>query len=350
MDELLTRDEFRQQVFERDNHQCVMCDKQGKDAHHILERRLFEDGGYYLSNGATLCEEHHLQAETTNLSCDEIREAAGIKDFALPTHMYPDETYDKWGNTILANGTRTKGELFNDKSVQKVLAHGNVLDLFIDHVKYPRTFHLPWSPGATEDDRIMEDVSCFEGKDVVVTQKMDGENANLYHDYYHARSLDSRTHISRSWIRNFHSKMGYNIPEGWRICGENMFAVHSIKYDNLPTYFLGFSIWNEKNVCLSWGETEEWAKLLDITLVPVIYAGKWKESTIRQFEEVCKKDEEKIEGYVVRLANRFHYSEFKKSVAKYVRASHVRTHGHWMRSKFERNELASVVELADTPA
>lgn len=32
------------------------------------------------------------------------------------------------------------------------------------------------------------------------------------------------------------------IKDGMRICGENMFAVHSIKYDKLPSYFLGFSV------------------------------------------------------------------------------------------------------------
>jgi 5-methylcytosine-specific restriction endonuclease McrA len=56
---LLTRDEFRKQVFERDNYRCVICgakngDKHVKlDAHHIIERRLWADGGYYLENGAT---------------------------------------------------------------------------------------------------------------------------------------------------------------------------------------------------------------------------------------------------------------------------------------------------------
>lgn len=37
----LTREEFKQQVFERDEHCCVVCGKPAVDAHHILERRLF---------------------------------------------------------------------------------------------------------------------------------------------------------------------------------------------------------------------------------------------------------------------------------------------------------------------
>lgn len=49
---LLTRDEFREGVFERDGHKCVVCGDDARDAHHIMERRLFADGGYYMENGA----------------------------------------------------------------------------------------------------------------------------------------------------------------------------------------------------------------------------------------------------------------------------------------------------------
>jgi hypothetical protein len=42
MERLLTRDEFREGVFERDNHKCVICGATAQDAHHILERRIID--------------------------------------------------------------------------------------------------------------------------------------------------------------------------------------------------------------------------------------------------------------------------------------------------------------------
>jgi len=96
----LTRAELRQQVFARDGGRCVICGAPGQDAHHIIERRLFEDGGYYLNNGATLCAGCHVKAEMTVLTCDEIRTAAGITQVVLPPHLYPDQAYDKWGNPL----------------------------------------------------------------------------------------------------------------------------------------------------------------------------------------------------------------------------------------------------------
>lgn len=45
---LLTRDVFRRSVFARDNHTCVVCGEPAHDAHYIMERRLWPDGGSYL--------------------------------------------------------------------------------------------------------------------------------------------------------------------------------------------------------------------------------------------------------------------------------------------------------------
>lgn len=63
--DLLTREEFKKQVFAKTNGKCCVpnCGCDAVDAHHIMDRRLFNDGGYYLSNGAALCAKHHLEAE-----------------------------------------------------------------------------------------------------------------------------------------------------------------------------------------------------------------------------------------------------------------------------------------------
>lgn len=365
---LLDRNKFREAVFERDNHRCVICGDGPHngvriDAHHIIERRLWTNGGYYLENGATLCDRGkksgcHYMAETTYLSVEDIRIAAGIDKIVIPEDMYSDHIYDKWGNTILSNGKRTKGPLYGDSSVQKVLADYNLFDYetlgeeligdlepleFVDYVKYPRTYHLPWSQGVTDDDRVMTDLSHFEGKNVVVTRKMDGENFNGYTDYCHARSVDGRHHYTRDWAKNFWTQRSFELPAGWRVCAENMYAVHSIKYDDLDSYLLGFSIWDESNRCLDWNETKIWFQLLNMPMVPVLYEGVWDEHKIRSLYDE-KKDYDIHEGYVVRIADSFDYQEFKTSVAKFVRKNHVSTQKHWMYGYGKQHELNGVKE------
>jgi hypothetical protein len=289
-----------------------------------------------MANGASLCGRCHIEAEQTVLSCTLIREKAGIQRIVLPPHLYDDQNYDKWGNPIMLNGTRLRGELFFDESVQKILNDGGMLGLFTHHVKYPRTYHLPWSLNLTDDDRMMNH-NVFEGKEVVVTLKMDGENTTMYRDFVHARSLIFEAHPSRNRVKALHSQIAHDLPEHWRFCGENLYAKHSIKYTDLPSYFLLFSVWNDKNICLPWDETAEWAQLLDLSTVTVLYRGIFDREKI---EDAFNPYKDTNEGYVVRMAGSFPFSSFRNSVGKFVRKNHVHTHGHWMRQAIEPNELA----------
>lgn len=349
---LLSRDTFRESVLARDGHKCVICGKHESegvllDAHHIIERRLWDDGGYYLDNGATLCNQGengcHYRAETTEITVEDVRAAAGIENVVLPEDMYHDHVYDKWGNVILEDGRRSRGPLAYDESVQKVL-EGHVE--WSDRVKYPRTYHLPWSPGATNDDRMLKNTKQFEGNRVIVVRKIDGENFSGYRDGSHARSLDSPNHYTRNWAKNFWMQRAYNLPEGWRVCAENMWAVHSIKYENLPGYLIGFSVWDETNMCLSWDDTVTWFKLLDMPIVEVLYDGIWDEDAVRQFDDP---ESNVDEGYIVRNADAWHYKDFRLNSAKYVRKNHVATQKHWMYGygkTHEQNQLAEDVQTS----
>ena len=114
-------------------------------------------------------------------------------------------------------------------------------------VKYPRTHHFSWSPGRSRDDLVLDGVGHFEAMEsVVVTEKLDGENTTLYRSHSHARSLDSKSHPSRNWLKAFHATISYKIPEDVRVCGENVFAQHSIGYGSLTTYFYVFSIFRNQ--------------------------------------------------------------------------------------------------------
>lgn len=336
MSKLLTRDQFRNAVFDRDKHTCVLCKAEGVklDAHHLLERRLWTDGGYFLDNGVSVCEPCHLKCESTEVSVEDARSAAGITRIALPEHLYADQRYDKWGNPILSDGRRLKGELADDASVQKILAECTPPIEWTNRIKYPRTWHLPWSPGVTKDDRILSGLSQFEGRRVVVTEKFDGENTTLYSDGMHARSLDYSPHESRNWVKSLWARTCGDIPDTFRVCGENLYARHSLGYSDLESFFLAFSVWDGLT-CLSWDATVEWSDLLGLKRVKVLYDGSWDERLIRSIQL----DTAKQEGYVVRLADSFHYKDFRHAVGKFVRAQHVQTHGHWMRQSVTPNRL-----------
>lgn len=126
-DRLLERRAFKEATFARDGHACVICGAPAVDAHHILERKLFSDGGYYLSNGSSLCSACHLEAEKTVLSVERIRAACGITAPRLPAGFSPERSYDKWGNEIAADGHRRPGPLFHDEGARKILLQAGFL-------------------------------------------------------------------------------------------------------------------------------------------------------------------------------------------------------------------------------
>jgi hypothetical protein len=117
-----------------------------------------------------------------------------------------------------------------------------------------------------------------------------------------------------------------------------MFAQHTITYENLESFFLVFSIW-ENNNCFSWQNTVEWCQLLGLKHVPVFYDGIFDQQKIHSlFPDTYEGNP--TEGYVIRLADSFHREEFQTSIAKFVSSRFViNTDKHWMQGKVIPNKL-----------
>lgn len=200
----------------------------------------------------------------------------------------------------------------------------------MDRFAYPRTYHLPWSPGATSDDKFMKSIQNFIGQRVIVTEKRDGENTTLYPDgYVHARSIDGTGKEYQSWIIRKWREVSFQLDEDLRVGGENLFARHSVAYENLESYFEAFGVYSPTHA-LSWDESQMLVELLGLKMVPVLFDGIWDERVVR---ELCERVvAEGGEGIVVRIAAEFPIEEFHLNVGKYVRENHVQTDQHWTKT------------------
>ncbi|WP_406076256.1 RNA ligase family protein [Streptomyces virginiae] len=207
-------------------------------------------------------------------------------------------------------------------------------------IHYPRTPHLPWSPGATADDVRAVGPGALAGREVVVTEKLDGENTTLYADGLHARSLDSAHHPSRAWVKGLQGRIGPGIPAGWRVCGENLYARHSIPYEDLDSWFYGFSVWDGEH-CLDWDRTVRFLRGLGVPTPRVLWRGVFDERALRRL----RLDTARQEGYVVRTVAGFALEDFGRCVAKWVRVGHVQTSTHWMFAQVVPNGLGPAAPL-----
>ena len=198
-------------------------------------------------------------------------------------------------------------------------------------MKYPKTLHLPWSPGITNTDKVIASVDHLLGINIVILEKLDGECTSMYTDHIHARSADSGHHPSRNWVKRFWGEISHLIPEDVQICGENVYAKHSIYYDRLETYFYGFMA-IKNGIVMSWPDTITLFKKIGIKPVPTICFGPLHNEYIkaRLINPTFKSEVgNEIEGYVIRPINEFSIKTFDQNVLKYVRKNHVQTDIHW---------------------
>ena len=208
--------------------------------------------------------------------------------------------------------------------------------------KYNRTYHLPFSPGTTSDDRISKSVDSLLGIDVVISEKLDGENCGMTNQGVYARS--HATFTTSPWskeVRQLHSILKHDLSEDVFLFGENMEGIHSIEYSDLTSYFYLFGVRDNFN-WISWDEVEEYSYILDVPTAPVLFRG-----VINTYEELKMIVEDlvsqpsklggKCEGIVIRNAASFHNDDFSKNVMKWVRKGHVQTSEHWTKNWTKAN-------------
>ena len=213
--------------------------------------------------------------------------------------------------------------------------------------KYGRTYHYPFSPGTSSDDRInhnyWSDVQKIET--VIHTEKLDGENNCLSRYGVFARSHAAPT--TSPWTRA--------LREQWRsikndlgdteIFGENLYAVHSIEYRKLEQHYFVFGV-RVHDTWLGWEEVKFYAAMFDFPTVPVldmanpvdenvfkdqVLALTSKPSVFDSFDVASSKPCS-CEGVVTRDVKEYAVSAFSRHVFKYVRKGHVTTDEHWTRN------------------
>ncbi len=215
--------------------------------------------------------------------------------------------------------------------------------------KYGRTYHYPFSPGTTSDDRInhtyWEDIQRIET--LLHTEKLDGENNCLNQFGVFARSHAAPT--TSPWTNQ--------IRERWQLIkndlgdvelfGENLYAVHSIEYKKIGSYYFIFAV-RCLDTWLSWEEVRFYAYMFDLPTVPELGSTPVKEltqeslkssvlewanepslfgSTDTQTGQECTR-----EGVVSRNIEEFPVNESLQNVFKFVRKGHVKTDQHWTRN------------------
>ncbi len=210
-------------------------------------------------------------------------------------------------------------------------------------MKYNKTSHFSFTLSKTSDDKILlpSEELCFINKEVYISEKLDGGNACMGETVFARSHSSNLVHPSFSKLKQLHNSILYSKDfdfTRYLIFGENMQALHSIKYTKLTTCFYVFKIFDKKeNIWLSLDDTLDIVNYLGLTFAPIIERKVFK--SIKELKDfLLKKMKEPsvfgptVEGFVVSSVNSFKNEDFKENVAKIVRANHVQTDEHWSKN------------------
>jgi hypothetical protein len=157
--------------------------------------------------------------------------------------------------------------------------------------KYPRTRHVADSclqPGDDGSDRVA--FSSLKGCYAVYEEKVDGANSAFRFDGGGELFAQSRGHylnlkdrnaprerdwsIYKEWLQAHHDVLLERFEDRFIVYGEWMGTVHSVFYNNLPSLFLEFDIYDTVNE--SWLDTTARWRLcqgLPVVSVPAVFMG-----------------------------------------------------------------------------
>lgn len=254
-------------------------------------------------------------------------------------------------------------------------------------IKYPRTRHLEGSRlqiGDLPDDQKIADLV---GKSLIVEEKVDGANCALSFDTDGMPRLQSRGHfltggyrerhfdLLKTWASVHAARLYEALGTRFVMYGEWMYAKHTVFYDQLPSYFLEFDLYDRSSdQFLSTAQRREVLFGLPVMPVPVVHegeissaeqlkglvkpslykSGNWQQSLQEAAEmsgsrmemvEQQTEDSDLSEGVYVKL-------EDEKAVLgrfKFVRADFIQaiaaSDGHWQSRPILPNRLAEGVDI-----
>jgi hypothetical protein len=220
--------------------------------------------------------------------------------------------------------------------------------------KFPHTPHLIWL-GRTpcREDKVLspEEARVFVEGVVTVEEKVDGANIGFSLDESGLLRVQSRgSYLARGshpqfqplwpWIENRRFALMEALRPGLMLFGEWCFALHSVSYNRLPDWFLGFDVYD----CAFnrfWSSDRRNRCLNDLGLAPVprLAKGQLSIDQLISLMGTSRLTEGPMEGIYLRCDQ----GDWLEERAKIVRLEFVEgIDRHWSEESLKKNALASI--------
>ncbi|MCK5796321.1 MAG: RNA ligase family protein [Deltaproteobacteria bacterium] len=221
-----------------------------------------------------------------------------------------------------------------------------------DFHRFPHTPHLAWlGKGVPREDKVLSrgDATTLFSQELVVEEKIDGANLGFSVDDDGVLLAQNRG----SWLSpdachpQFRSLWPWLAPRRdalidalWpdlMLFGEWCAAVHSVEYDALPDWFLGFDVFDRSQGHF-WSTRRRDALLnrLGLRVVPNLGRGRFDLGSLTELMATSQVGSVPMEGVYVRTES----ASWLQKRAKLVRPEFVQNiEAHWSSAPMRRNRL-----------
>lgn len=158
--------------------------------------------------------------------------------------------------------------------------------------KFPHTPHLLWlGPGQPREDKVLSaaEVAEFLAAELVVEEKADGANLGLSlgpdgrvrpqsrGNYLAPGRCHAQWNPLWPWLAERRTVLEPALADGLILYGEWCHARHTVPYDALPDWFLGFDVY-EPSSGRFWSASRRnaWLAGLDIVPIPEVQRGRFR--------------------------------------------------------------------------
>lgn len=218
-------------------------------------------------------------------------------------------------------------------------------------IKFPSTPHLTTLPGVeVRDDKVFNTAERedFLSHELRIEEKVDGANLGLSFDAegnIQAQNRGAYLHLPGSgqwkkleqWIEPHLDGLFEVLGERYILFGEWCYAQHSVHYDQLPDWFLGFDLYDKQaHRFLSAERRNALFQHMQIAQVPELARGHFTLEQLQDLMRQSKLSDHPAEG----LYLRFDEGDWLAQRAKLVRAGFIQAmEQHWARTGIRPNQL-----------
>lgn len=220
-----------------------------------------------------------------------------------------------------------------------------------DFFKFPSTPHLALLGNVEiRGDKVMSEPERneFLRHELVVEEKVDGANLGISFDssgniraqnrgtYLHLPSTGQWKRLAE-WLTPRIDTFFEQLDDRYILFGEWCYAQHSVLYDRLPDWFLGFDILEKSTGCFfSCVRRSVFFKAIGVAQVPEVARGHFTLSELCNLLSQSLLGDKPSEGLYLRLDQ----GECLAQRAKLVRPAFIQSVvGHWSRSGIRANRL-----------